>query len=419
MQEAGKMRISVIKCIATIIFFLITFQSFAAADAMQNQPEGKTIAIVVDTSGSMRPLSGSLKSALTGFIEDLGVGWKVTFVTFDVFSDVKGTVTIGSQADRELLKSWVNSLSFNGKDTNFDEALKGAQAGLFQAGVRSNATISIFSDGISDPSDNKRVVDLQAMAKRVFPQDEGYSVYLVGVGEGAAGTGDYSEEDNIVTLRISEDDMRRVLDGIQKNQNLLELLAADQKTAAQPEVAEKTEVEPPKPNPVFEFLRDNWKLLALISGFIALSALGYGIWWAFVQEDPKARDRQNQQIAQPRRAKVSVVGEQNRAYVANTTAGSHINVGNGAQCQLRLDVTDPIAATVSFRNGKAYLERKGRTPVQVDGQMIQKEREIIPGDTFTMGNYTLRYELVSMNSRASDDLQELLGPYARNAGRQV
>lgn len=407
------MRISSIKCIYAITVILILSQTLAAADITQNQTAGKSIAIVVDTSGSMRHLGGSVKSALTGFIEDLGAGWKVTFVTFDVFSDVKGTVIIESQAERNLLKSWVNSLSFNGKDTNFDEALKGAQAGLFQAGVRSNATISIFSDGISDPSDRKKVVDLQAMAKRVFPQEEGYSVYLVGVGEDAAATEDYSEEDNVVTLRISEEDMRKVLGGIQKNQNLLELLVADQKEAAQPsEEIQEAAAEHRGPTPSPSFLKENWKLMALALGIIAFCLIAYGVYWAFIAEDPEVKKKAESQVTEVKRAQFTVLDSDRRPYIARAMDGNRVNMGSGPECQVRIDTPDSVAASVVFSHDRAYITRRGRFPVCLNDEEINGRMELNSGDTVKIGDESVRFEVIS-TGRTKDGIDELLRSYRR------
>jgi len=53
-----------IRYISFTVIILILSQAFATADAIKKGSADKTIAMVVDTSGSMRHLGGTVKSAL-------------------------------------------------------------------------------------------------------------------------------------------------------------------------------------------------------------------------------------------------------------------------------------------------------------------------------------------------------------------
>jgi len=324
---------------------------------------------------------------------------------------VKGTIHIVGQAERELLKGWVNSLSFNGRDTNFDEALKGAQAGLFQAGITKDGTICIFSDGISDPSDSKDVLDLQAAAKQVFPQEEGYSVYLIGVGKDSPGVSGCSQQDNVVTVRISGEDMQKVLDGIRENQNLLELLTADARAAtATPEVAQPAEKRLPNLTP--GFLRKNWKLLTLALGLAVLCALGYGIWWVFISEDPGTKKASGSQSAEVRRAQFNILDSDQRPYIARITDGNRISIGNCPQCQVRVNVLDRVAAYVVFERNGAYLIREGISQVSINDETVKNRMELNSGGTVRIGEESVKFEVISAG-RTGNNIEDLIRAYRR------
>ena len=210
-----------------LFLILITLCFMAASPA---QTDG--VIVVIDTSGSMASVAPELKSAVKRFLSELPAGTYVGLVSFDTFSHVLAITRLDTPADFAHLNAQLDALHFTGANTNLDEGIKGAQAALWQISQRANdanpdsggsgtpdGTLLLFSDGISDPSAEKGVVDLTQLAKRVFPAQSGYNVYLIGLSEDSTQrlASAYRAEGNITYLGISNRQLGAVLRGIRDN----------------------------------------------------------------------------------------------------------------------------------------------------------------------------------------------------------
>lgn len=189
--------------------------------------------LVVDTSGSMAPVAPELKGAVKHFLSDLPTGTLVGLVSFDVFSHVQAIRRVDTPDDVDQLNREIDFLQFKGAKTNLDEGIKGAQAALWQGLSRrqvnatEEATILLFSDGISDPSVEKPGVDLTRLAKHVFPAESGYSIYLIGLSTHAIKrpmSPVYHADGNVTQLGISDKQLSLVLSSIQKKETNLAAL---------------------------------------------------------------------------------------------------------------------------------------------------------------------------------------------------
>jgi hypothetical protein len=202
------------RLITVLVFFALTAVHLSpgqAGPAIDGTPK-PTMVILVDTSGSMKRVTTEVHAALTAFIDGLKPGWQVLLVRFDVFSELLESVEIAGQPDRERLKRQLGTLRFIGRQTNFDEGLKGAQAALFQAGVLRNAEVVIFSDGLSDPSQSKARLDLTALCQRVFPQHDGYGIYLLTVSPGVSpGQQAPTTQGNVTSMAVSRGNVPEIL----------------------------------------------------------------------------------------------------------------------------------------------------------------------------------------------------------------
>jgi len=401
------------KILLTFVMLNLIVSSIVSSD--ENTTE--TIVLAIDVSKSMRFRLDGVKAAVEEFIEktDTDRGFHFVIVKFGTFADVVAERVVRTEADKDYLKSVIRDLKADQPDTNFDEALDKIELKIRRIGAGS-ASILLYSDGISEPTpgSGKPIMSLEGLASKKFPIGK-FNVYLVNLNPKATpmpenmlsnlhrADGSYPtiinvrpEDLQMVTSQIRAD-IERKFDEVMK------------KLGEQPPIKEVKPAGPkPEPNLVLGFLRNNWKLLVFAFGLIILGAVGYGVWWAFIREDPKVRNMQNQWAVQPRQAKISVVGEANKECVVSTSTGSFLNIGSDYGCRLRMEGIDRIAATISFEDGEAFLERKGNSPVRMDNdEQIIRKRKLTPGDTFMVGNHTLRYELVPPNLHTSDDIRKL------------
>lgn len=201
-----------VKFIAVLVALLSSL-AFEAVRAGYAAAEGqrKNMVVVVDTSGSMKKVREEVHASLLTFLDGLDRGWRVILVRFDVFSEVLDQADMADQTDRERLKRKLETLRFVGQKTNFDEGIKGAQAALFQAGVVANADVVLFSDGLSDPSRPKEALDLVSLAQRVFPQQDGYNIYLLTVKPGTNPSQQNPTQGNVTTMNVSRENIPEVL----------------------------------------------------------------------------------------------------------------------------------------------------------------------------------------------------------------
>jgi hypothetical protein len=224
------------------------------------------VVVVVDTSGSMMPVVPELKRAIKGFIGNLPLKTQVSVVSFDVFSTIEAVRQLTTDADVAAINATVDRLQFRGAKTNLDEGMKGAQAALWQSlskHATHEAVIVLFSDGISDPSAEKRVVDLTRLAKAVFPPESGTDVYLIGVSEEpvkGSKPAAYLSDGNITQLGISESQLAEVLASIRRKGGDLESVVTAQTRPADL----KTKNLPKAPTPDETTADVNWLLLGLI-----------------------------------------------------------------------------------------------------------------------------------------------------------
>lgn len=270
-----------------LLALAVSSPGVVGAEQAAEGAERKTMVIVVDTSGSMKSVREEVKGALQAFLDGLKPGWQVILVRFDVFAETLERADIFGQPDRERLKRRLAALQFVGPKTNFDEGLKGAQAALFQAGVMRGAEVVIFSDGLSDPTPGKAPVDLATLAQRIFPQQDGYGIYLLQVSPGVPpGQRSPTTQGNVTSMKVSRGHVPQVLAVIEQR-----AAAAPEVPAAVPPAPPPPEPSAPAPPPVAvtatigpapERAAGQWPPYALTALALALAGGGGYLGWAYL-----------------------------------------------------------------------------------------------------------------------------------------
>lgn len=166
--------------IMVLVVFMFPFEALAAVTLMW-----------LDTSGSMNK-GGRFESARDVLIREIREskpGDVLYIGNFDTNDYLIGRLAVdesGSNEEKEKLINKVRSLRAKGQWTNLDEPLQASKATLLEERTPGNRKIVILSDGLSDPSPDHQVVDLEKVAE-IVPQSLGWSLYLIGLSEDIEG----------------------------------------------------------------------------------------------------------------------------------------------------------------------------------------------------------------------------------------
>ena len=389
-----------------------------SAVTAENIKPTETIILAVDVSKTMRHSLVNVKSAAVEFIQRLDTEkeFRVVVLKFGTFADVVVEKMVRSEADKDHLKSGIMSLKADQDDTNFDEAFDAIELKMRRMGAET-ACILVYSDGLSEPTpgSGKAKVSLEEQAARKFPVGK-FSVYLIELNPKAApmpedvlgsvrrSDGSYPaidvrpEDLESVTSRI-RGDIENKFDEMMKRMEELQVAEEQAQAVAQQEVSEE-----PSPG----FIRRHWKP-ALLLGIIALSLMGYGIYWAFIAEDPAAKKTEHRPEIE-KRAQFTILESNGRPYTARITDGNRIKIGNSSQCQVRVNVPDSVAAYVVFERDRAYLVREGRSQVYIDDETVKNRMELNSGDTVKVGQESIEFQIVSAGGNGNS-IDELLRQY--------
>ena len=410
-----------------ILFDIITTQ--VLADRLV-QP----VILAVDVSGSMKSKLDKVNTAVEDFIDNLDTNknFKVVLIKFGTFADVVLEREIKTQADKNAFKVAIKSLKvdprdINFRDTNFDEMLDKIELKLRQLG-ENKAFILVYSDGISEPTpgSGKPKVDLAALASKKFPADR-FNVYLINIHDQLTLT-----PGSILENMIQKGASRQVIDA--RPQDLLVInsqIRSDiekklDKMIKKTEKFQKNKISSKKRlERLGDFLRGHFKEFLLISALIALGFLGYGIWWVFIDEDPKIKDKLESRIPKVLRARFTLIGSNRPPYIARATEDNIVNIGSSLNCQVRIKMPDhiavtyPVASKVTFNHGEAFIDRLGRFPVALNGETISKRRRLTSGDVIEIGQNNIQFELVTTtNKTGKESSREFLKPYLLKEGKK-
>lgn len=401
-----------------ISIFTILALICSVATAEDARPT-ETIILAVDVSKTMRRSLDDVKSAAVEFIQRLDTekGFRVVVLQFGTFANVVSEEMVESEHDKDLLKSSIMSLKADQDDTNFDEAFDAIELKMRRLGAET-ACILLYSDGRSEPTpgSGKAKVSLEELAARKFPVGR-FSVFLIELNPKAAPMpedvlGSMRRSDgSYPTINVRPEDLQAVTSGIRTDiehkfdemmRRMEELRAAEQAQAASEQEASQ------KPAP--GFIRRYWKPMLLL-GIVALALAGYGVYRAFIAEDPGAKQTEHKPDPE-RRAQFTVLESDQRPYIARIIDGNRIKIGSGPQCQVKVNVPDSVAAYVEFGRGGAYLVREGRSQVSIDEETVKSHAQLSSGDTVKVGEESIEFQIISAGSNGNS-IDELLRQYGR------
>jgi hypothetical protein len=148
----------------------------------------RDVILVLDTSLSMMGYGGSnimdkVKTSVSGYIDKLEDGDRVTFVTFDTDIRVYPAVIVDDANDRDIIKKYISITPVTGKWTNTYSMMQAVfkQAEILEKNNDGRQiVIIVMTDGIDDPApDNSGArLNIKEIATR-YEGNDNWWIYLV------------------------------------------------------------------------------------------------------------------------------------------------------------------------------------------------------------------------------------------------
>ena len=163
-----------------VMLWMCTAQAQAAA--------GKNVILILDTSLSMvgyggKDILGQVKNSINGYVDSLGEGDQVTFMTFDTRIRIFPTVLVKDSNDRDILKKYISMTEATGPWTYTYKMIQAVfqKADEIAASTdkKRQMVIVVMTDGIDDPPPESRQDQLNIAKIGTRYQDKDWWIYFV------------------------------------------------------------------------------------------------------------------------------------------------------------------------------------------------------------------------------------------------
>jgi hypothetical protein len=319
-----------------------------------------------------RNILPTVKKSLDKFIDQLGKGDSITFITFDVIIKIYPTVYVTDENDKDILKKYISVVEAKGPWTFTHEMIRSVFKKVAELEDKSRGrerVIVVLTDGIDDPPPEARGkrLNIKEISKEYNKKD--WFIYLVNLGD---------LKNNPRMAKLQKDlaanvtKYTKVVDAGDAPAKVIEkdLIKDVQKDIADKKESERTFLSSPYFFAVLCLL-GLAALFFLARRFMQLKVVGRLDYWDNTVMEP---------------------------YIKSFDMGKlrkrEITIGRGSGASLKItdiDIPEPFKVIARRAEGGVRCSLQWGNSYSID--FINKEHGefIADGDVFKVGNYTFRY----------------------------
>ncbi len=339
--------------------------------------EKKDLVLVLDTSLSMVGYGGknilpSVKRSLDKFIDQLGKGDSITFVTFDTVVKMYPTVYINDENDKDILKKYISVVQASGQWTYTQEMIKGVfkkATELEEKGKNRERVIVVLTDGLDDPPPEVRMKRLNIKEISTGYNNKDWFIYLINLS---------SLKNNPGMAKIQKDlsenvsKYTKIVNAVDEPSKVIEknLLQDVKKDILQKEESEKT------------FLSSPYFLGAVI---VLVLVLMWYVLRRYLNLRVSGRlDYWDHTIMEPYIRTVDLLKQNHREIIIGRGSGMTINIHD-------IEIPEPFRIVARRDGGRVKCALQWGNRYGIDFVNKEPGKFIEDGDVFKVANYTFRY----------------------------